>query len=163
MNWLDIVIVSLAGIGLIKGLRDGFIKQAASLIAMIIGVYLCAGSAEWIRGYLTKWDWFPPHLIVMTSYLAGFILIVGFVVLTGSIVHRIISATPLSIFNHIAGGVLGLLIMALFLSLLLNVIELFDRNSVILSQELKVESRLYFPIKNIIPTIFPGNIFMPKL
>jgi membrane protein required for colicin V production len=160
MNWLDIVMLSLAGIGLIKGLFDGMIRQAAALVAVIIGIYLCAGLAEWIRGYLTAWDWFPPRLVVMTSYTLGFILIVGFILLMGTIVHRLVSVTPLSIFNHVAGGLLGLVMMILFLSLILNVIEMFDRNAAILSQEIKVESRFYLFIKSIIPTAFPGNIFV---
>jgi membrane protein required for colicin V production len=160
MNWLDIVILCLAGVGLIKGLYDGIIKQMVSLVAVIIGIYLCSGSAEWIRGYLTKLDWIPSHGVVMASYVLGFILIVGFIVLVGIVIHRIVSVTPLSIFNHIAGGLLGLVMMVLFISLVLNVIEMFDRNSVILSQGLKVESYFYFFIKNIIPTVFPGNIFV---
>ncbi len=163
MNWLDIVILCLAGAGLLKGLYDGMIRQVVSLAAMIIGVYLCAGSAEWIRGYLTQWDWFPPQAVVMTSYILGFILIVGIIILAGQIVHRLVSATPLGIFNHIVGGLLGLLLMVLFISLVFNVIEMFDHNAVILSQEVKVESRLYFCIKDIIPTVFPGNIFVLKV
>jgi membrane protein required for colicin V production len=163
MNWLDIVILCLTGVGLLKGLYDGMIGQVVSLAAMIIGIYLCAGSAEWLRGYLTKWDWFPQHAVMMTSYVLGFILIVGVIILAGQIVHRLVSVTPLSIFNHIIGGLLGLLMMMLFISLVFNVIEMFDHNSVILSQEIKVESRLYFYIKNIIPTIFPGDIFVLRV
>jgi membrane protein required for colicin V production len=160
MNWLDIVILCLTGVGLIKGLHDGVVRQVVSLAAMIIGIYLCAGSAEWIRGYLTKMEWFPQEVVVMTSYVLGFILIVGIILLIGQIVHRLISATPLSVFNHIVGGMLGLLMMALFISLVFNVIEMFDHQSVLLSQEIKVESRFYFYVKNIIPTFFPGNIFV---
>ncbi|MDR0756377.1 MAG: CvpA family protein [Tannerella sp.] len=161
MNWLDIVILSLAGIGLIKGLFDGIIKQAASLLAVIAGIYLCAGSAEWTRGYLTKSEWFSPQMTVMISYISGFLLIVGFIILAGIIIHRVISVTPLSILNHMAGGLLGFLMMILFMSLVLNVIEMFDHTSALLSQETKVESHLYFYIKSIIPTLFPGNIFEP--
>jgi membrane protein required for colicin V production len=162
MNWLDIVILCLAGVGLIKGLYDGVIRQVASLVAVIAGIYLCAGTAKWACGYLTKLDWFPPQITVMVSYIFGFILIVGFIILAGVIIHRVISVTPLSLFNHIAGGLLGLLMMVLFVSLVLNVIEMFDHDSVILPQEIKIESRFYFYIKSIIPTVFPGNIFIQK-
>jgi membrane protein required for colicin V production len=136
------------------------VRQTALFAAMIIGVYLCAGSAEWIRGHLTKMDWFPQQAVMMTSYVLGFILIVGIIILAGQIVHRLVSVTPLSIFNHIVGGMLGLLMMVLFISLVFNVIEMFDHHSVILSREIKVESRFYFYVKSIIPTIFPGNIFV---
>jgi membrane protein required for colicin V production len=136
------------------------IRQVASLVAMVIGVYLCASSAEWIRGYLTEMDWFPQQAVIMVSYVLGFILIVGIILLAGQIIHRLVNVTPLSIFNHIVGGMLGLLMMVLFISLVFNVIEMFDHDSVILSQEIKVESRFYLYVKSIIPTIFPGNIFV---
>jgi membrane protein required for colicin V production len=140
-------------------ISDGLVSLGFDVI---IGIYLCAGFAEWFRGYLEKWDWFPPQAVMMTSYILGFILIVGIIILAGQIVHRLVSVTPLSIFNHIVGGLLGLLMMVLFISLVFNVIEMFDHNAVILSQEVKVESRLYFHIKKIIPAVFPENIFVLK-
>ena len=35
MNWLDITLLCLAGIGFVKGLFDGIIKQVVSLIALV--------------------------------------------------------------------------------------------------------------------------------
>ena len=159
MNWLDIVILCLAGIGLIKGLFDGAIKQVVAVGAFIVGIYLCAGVAKWLCGYLIQYEWFPQQMIGPASYFFGFVLIVGVILLAGFIVHKMISVTPLSILNHLAGGLLGLLLMILFISFLLNVIEMFDTGSVVLSQEVKVESRFYLTIKDIIPSIFPGNLF----
>ena len=159
MNWLDIVILCLAGAGLIKGLFDGMIKQVVALVALILGIYLSASAANWLRGYLIQLDWFPEQVVYPASFFLGFVLVVGVILLAGHIVHRLISATPLSIFNHIIGGFLGLLMMVLLMSFLLNVIELFDSNSALLSQEVKVESRFYYVIKNIIPTVLPGNLF----
>ena len=36
MNWLDITLLCLAGIGFVKGLFDGIIKQVVSLIALVM-------------------------------------------------------------------------------------------------------------------------------
>ena len=159
MNWLDIVILCLVGAGLIKGLFDGVIRQVAALVAFIVGIYLCAGVARWLCGYLNQLEWFPGQAVLFTSYFLGFVLIVGVVLLAGFVVHKMIDATPLSILNHLAGGLLGLLLMILFISFILNVIEMFDTGSDLLPQETKVESHLYYTIKKIIPTIFPGNLF----
>ena len=159
MNWLDIVILCLAVAGLVKGLLDGVIKQVVALVALIFGIYLSTGAAGWLRGYLIQLDWFPQQMVLFASYFLGFVLIVGIILLAGHVIHNLINATPLSIFNHIIGGVLGLSLMMLFLSFLLNVIDLFNSNSILLSQEIKVESRFYYTIKNIIPTLFPGNLF----
>jgi membrane protein required for colicin V production len=159
MNWLDIVILCLLVIGLIKGLYDGVIKQVVSLVALIVGIYLCSGVAQWLCGYLIQLEWFPQGAVVVTGYFLGFLLIVGVIMLAGRIVNRIINATPLSIFNHLIGGLIGLVLMVVFISVLLNLVETVDHQSAILPQEIKVESRYYFMIKDIIPTLFPGNLF----
>ena len=159
MNWLDIVILCLIVAGLVKGLSDGMVKQLVAIIALIIGVYLCSGVANWLYNFLVQLGWFPPRAVLLTSYFLGFVLIVGIILLAGNIIHRLIDATPLSIFNHLIGGFIGVVLMILFVSLLFNLIEIFDHQSVLLSQKIKVESRFYLVIKTIIPSFFPGNLF----
>ena len=46
MNWLDITLLCLAGIGFVKGLFDGIIKQVVSLIALVIFLRESGGLAE---------------------------------------------------------------------------------------------------------------------
>ena len=159
MNWFDIVILCLFGAGLIKGLSDGAIRQVVAIAAFIIGLYLCRGVANWLCESFNQLEWFPKDATLLTSYTLGFVMIVGIVLLAGFIVHKMVSATPLSIFNHLAGGLLGLLLMVLFISFLLNLMEMFDIGTNLLSKEVKDESRFYYLIKNIIPSIFPGNFF----
>lgn len=159
MNWLDITLLCLAGVGFVKGLFDGIIKQVVSLIALLVGIFFCAKAAAWLRGYILALGWFPEEGVTILSYLAGFLLIVGVVLLAGEILHRIVGVTPLSLLNHLAGGVLGLCFMMAFVSLLLNGQELIDRGSVLIPQQAKVESRLYHPVKEILPTIYFQNLF----
>lgn len=159
MNWLDITLLCLAGIGFGKGLFDGFIKQVVSLIAFVAAIYLCGEAAGWLRGYIVALGWFPEQGVSVLSYVAGFILIMGVLVLAGEIVTKVIDATPLSIINHLGGGALGLLLVLLFTSLSLNLLDLVDRSGVFISQETKVESCFYEPIRQIVPTIYPHNLF----
>ena len=159
MNWLDITLLCLAGIGFAKGLFDGIIKQVVSLIALVVGIFFCGKAADWLKGYIIATGWFPAEGVTVLSYLAGFLLIVGVLLLVGEIVHRIVGATPLSLLNHLGGGLFGLMLTTLFASLVLNVLEFVDRGGVWISREAKVESRLYYGIKEIIPTIFPHNLF----
>jgi membrane protein required for colicin V production len=158
MNWLDIVILCLAGIGLVKGLNDGVIKQVVSLVALIVGIFFCGKVAAWLRVYIIGWG-FPEQGVTVLSYILGFLLIVGILVLAGEIMHRIIGATPLGLLNHLGGGVMGVLIMILFISLLFNMLDIIDRGSVLISVESKVESHLYFSIKKIIQVIYPRGLY----
>jgi membrane protein required for colicin V production len=159
MNWLDIVLLCLAAIGLVKGLFDGVVRQVASLIALVIAIFLCGKVAALLKGYILSLGWFPEQGVTILSYIVGFLLIMGIVLLAGFVMHKIIDVTPLSVLNHLAGGLFGLLLMVVFISLLLNLIEIIDRGSALISLETKVESRFYDPVKRIIPTIYPSGLF----
>jgi len=159
MNWLDITLLCLAAIGLIKGLFDGVIKQVVSLIALVVAIFFCGKVAAWLRGYILSLEWFPEQGVTILSYILGFLLIVGVLLLAGEIVHKAVGVTPLSILNHLAGGLFGFLVMIVFISLLLNLLEIIDRGSVLIPLETKIESRFYNPVKQILPTIYPSDLF----
>ena len=159
MNWLDITLLCLAGIGFVKGLFDGVIKQVVSLIALLVGIFFCTKAALWLRGYILALGWFPEQGVTVLSYVAGFLLIVGVIWLAGEILTRVVGATPLSVLNQLAGGVLGLCFMMAFISLLLNGMEMIDKGSVLIPRGAKVESRFYNSVKEIIPTIYFQNLF----
>lgn len=159
MNWLDISLLCLAVIGVVKGLFDGFVRQVVSLIALVAAIYFCAEAAYWLQGYLVKIEWLSQGAAGVVSYVIGFLLIVGIVLLVGEIVHQVLEVTPLSVFNHLAGGVFGLVAMLLFMSLTLNFLNIIDKKSSLISNETKVESRFYYAITEIVPTIYPNKLF----
>ena len=159
MNWLDIVLLVLAVVGFAKGLFDGVIKQVVSLIALVVAIFFCGKVAAWLKGDIMALGWFPEEGATILSYVAGFLLIVGVFILAGEIVTRIIGATPLSVINHLCGGLFGLLVILVFTSLLLNMLEFVDKGSVLLPRQAKVESRFYYSVRQIVPTIFPSNMF----
>ena len=142
MNWLDITLLCLAGIGFVKGLFDGIIKQVVSLIALVIAIFFCGKAAAWLKGYILALGWFPEEGVTILSYIAGFILIMGVFILAGELVTKVVGATPLSV-----------------ISLLLNALEFVDRGSVLIHRQSKIESRFYYSVKQIVPTIFPHNLF----
>ena len=74
MNWLDITLLCLAGIGFVKGLFDGVIKQVVSLIALLVGIFFCTKAALWLRGYILALGWFPEQGVTVLSYVAGGVL-----------------------------------------------------------------------------------------
>ena len=111
MNWLDITLLCLAGIGFVKGLFDGIIKQVVSLIALVIAIFFCGKAAAWLKGYILALGWFPEEGVTILSYIAGFILIMGVFILAGELVTKVVGATPLSVINHLFGGFFGLLVV----------------------------------------------------
>jgi Uncharacterized membrane protein, required for colicin V production len=162
MNWLDISLLCLAGIGLVKGLFDGAIKQVVSLIAIGAAIYFCTKAATFLKVYILELGWFSKDVSSILSYIFGFVLILGIVVLVGEIVNKVIDVTPLSLLNHLGGGVLGVLIMLFFVSLTFNFLEIVDKKSSLISHEVKVESQFYGYVKELLPTIYPDDLFIEK-
>lgn len=162
MNWLDITLLCLAGIGFVKGLFDGVIKQVVSLIALLVAIFFCSKAAAWLKGYIVALGWFPAEGVTVLSYVAGFLLIMGVIMLAGEIMDRVIGVTPLSVLNHVGGGLVGLCFMVGFVSLLLNLLEGMDKGSVLIPRQAKVESRYYNTVKEIVPNIYFNKLFWGK-
>ena len=159
MNWLDVILLCLAGFGFVKGLFDGVIKQVVSLIALLFAIFFCGEVAVWLKDYILALGWFPEEGVSIICYILGFFLILGTLALAGEILSHVVGATPLGILNHLGGGLVGLIFIIAFMSLILNGLEIIDKGSVLISREAKVESRFYAPIKQIVPTIFPADLF----
>ena len=162
MNWLDIVLAVLVVAGFIKGYADGFIRQIVFFFALIAAIYLCTKIAVNLREIMIQAGWFSEPAVTVLSYILAFIMIVGIITMAGWIIHKMISVTPLSLLNHLAGALLGLIVMMLLISLTLNVMEGLDRRSAIISRETKIESRLYFYFIELVPAIYPVDLFMWK-
>ena len=162
MNWLDILFAVLVVAGFIKGYRDGFVRQIVLFFALIAAIYLCSKVAVKIGAYLLSTDWFPEYSVAIMSYIVAFVMIAGIIIMAGGIIHKMISVTPLSLLNHLAGALLGLIMTMLFISLTLNVVEKFDRHTALIPMETKMESRFYFYFKNIVPAIYPVDLFIWK-
>jgi membrane protein required for colicin V production len=162
MSWLDIILPVLVVAGFIKGYKDGFIRQIVFFFALIAAIYLCSKVAVTVREYLSRTDWFTEFTVNVLSYILAFIMIVAIITLAGWIIHKMISVTPLSLFNHLAGAAFGLIVTMLLLSLTLNLIEGLDHRSALISQETKAKSRFYYYVRDLIPVIYPVDLFISK-
>nr|WP_321522597.1 CvpA family protein [uncultured Macellibacteroides sp.] len=163
MNWLDITLVCLAGLGFVKGLFDGFIKQVVSLIALILAIYFCGQLATWFQAFFLESGMLSSKASVIVSYILGFALIVAVINLAGSAVDKVVDATPIGVLNHLSGGAFGVLIMILFTSLFINFYETVDKHNLFISKETKEASRFYYFTESIIPSVYaPFHFFEEK-
>jgi len=155
MNYIDIILGLILFFAAIGGFRKGFISELASLAALILGIW---GAIEF--SYITT-DFIQEHFNVDTDYLniisfvVTFIVIVILVHIIGSSVNKLIEVAMLGFLNKIAGLVFGVIRSALILSIILVVFDKIDNDVEILSPQAKTESRLYEPVRNLAPSVFP--------
>jgi membrane protein required for colicin V production len=119
MNWLDAVIILALAVATFLGFRTGVIKAALSLAGLIVGIILAG------RYYVPL----SEHLSIIPSdsaaRVAAFIIILIAVGLLAALLAQLLkwvtSAIMLGWVDRLGGAIFGLLMGALFYSVLLAV------------------------------------------
>ena len=73
----------------------------------------------------------------------------------GKMLDKVVKAVFLGFLNRLAGIILGVLKTAVILSIFLLLFDNVDENVHILPAKQKSESKIYTPMKQLVPTLFP--------
>lgn len=159
MNYIDLILALPFIWGIYRGFTKGLVYEAATLVALIVGIY---GSF--------KFSWFTTGILVNNLGLTGqylpwisfaitFIIIVLIIHLIARVFTSLLKAVALGFINSFLGIIFGVIKVAFILSILLVVFDPIDMDKNYLSEESKSKSVLYNPIKNFTPSLFPNLRF----
>lgn len=155
MNYIDIALGLLLLFAAIGGYRKGLISELAALAALILGIWGAIKFSHITSEFLVEnFDWQWEHLNIV-SFFITFVAIVILVHIVGSTVNKLAETVLLGFVNKLAGLVFGILKSALILSIILLIFDRIDEDIAVLPKDLKENSRMYEPIKNLAPTLFP--------
>lgn len=147
MGILDIILGVLLAYGLFKGLKNGFFVEIASVIALIAGIYGTIHFSYIASDYLSqRLDWDATY-IKITAFIITFTAIVVAVHLLGKVLTRIADFAMLGLLNRIAGGIFGLVKVAVILGALLIFLERASLPLHLIDPEAFEESIFYGPLK----------------
>ena len=147
MGILDIVLGVLLGYGLFMGLRNGFLVEIASVIALIVGIYGAIHFSYLLGDYLSaRLDWEASYIKVI-AFVLTFIALVFAVNLLGKFLTRIADFAMLGLLNRLAGGIFGLVKVAVILGALLVYLERANMPLHLIDPESFENSVLYGPVK----------------
>ncbi|MGL5938553.1 MAG: CvpA family protein [Phocaeicola sp.] len=149
MTAIDIVILVIIALGLIDGLRKGFVRQLAATVGVIAGLFV----ARSLYIYVAK----QAVPILGTSNqiteLLAFILIWGAVPVVfssiASLLSRLLKTIHLGWLDSWLGGALGALKYICILSIVAYGIDHFNLEYDFISDTKKHESKFYYPIKEV--------------
>jgi len=154
MSFLDIILGLLLLWGLWKGLNNGLFVEIASIIALIAGIYGAIHFSYITGDYLSpRMDWNEKYISI-TAFIITFILIVLIVHTAGKFLTKIADFAMLGLLNKIAGALFGALKVAVILGALLIFFERLNENLSLVNEDVKNESVLYKPIKEIGAFVF---------
>ncbi len=154
MGFLDIVLGLLLLYGLYKGLKNGLFVEIASIIALIAGLYGAIHFSYIAGEYLSQnMDW-DERYINLSAFLITFIVIVLVVHLAARFLTKIADFAMLGLLNKIAGGIFGVLKVAVILGALLIFFDRTNSSFGMVQKDTVAESVLYEPIKEIGAFVF---------
>ncbi|HUV00169.1 MAG TPA: CvpA family protein [Bacteroidales bacterium] len=155
MNYIDFIIIILLVFGVARGFTDGLVRELASLLALILGIWGAIKFSAFTAGRLYDYFDMTGQYVGIIAFLITFIVIVIIIHFIGMIVDRFVDAISLGFLNRILGMVFGIFKTALILSVIFVVLNAIDARHPFLPKARIEQSRLYNPIADIAPAIFP--------
>ena len=152
MNYLDIILIAPLVWGVVKGLKNGIIKELAALLAFVFGIYGAVYFSGDIQTLLSNQFKIESSLTGIISFASTLLVIIVIINILGFIIDKIINAVALGILNRFLGGVFGLIKNGLILSALLIILNSLDYHLKLIPQDQKNQSILYKPASKIIPS-----------
>lgn len=155
MNFIDWIIIVLVGIGMIKGLLDGLVRQLVSLMGIIAGSWVAIQYADATATFLQKVHDFPEYIWKPLSFFLPFILVLILGNLLATIIQKLLAEIGLGPLNHVAGAVFGGLKAILLISVALNLFQMIDGGNRIIKSSKKSESIAFYPVLRVSPALLP--------
>lgn len=155
MNYIDIIGIIILGYAAVQGFRSGFIKQLASLVGLIAGVFIAYHFSDRTYSYLLNFFDLSPKILSVLSFAITLVLVVVVVSLLGKLTDKLLDMVMLGGLNRLAGAVFGILKAGFILSVILFILNGFTSDHQFFKKETTSESFLYKPIEGFAPMIFP--------
>ena len=154
MNTLDFIIIALLLWGGIMGFSRGFFREAASLLGLVIGIFLAIMLSD-IAGRVIEGmvDWNPLPVKVFV-FLVTFILVVIGLWAIGASLTKLFKAIMMNLLNRLVGIAFGVLKTALLLSVAFFFLRLLNDQWAIVSDSNFDNSILYGMLEGLAPWLF---------
>ena len=162
MGLLDILLGIPLIWGLWKGLKNGLFMEIASIVALIAGIYGAIHFSYITGNYLSEHlEWDERNMSII-AFVITFVLIISIVHLAGKLLTKVANFAMLGLLNKVAGGIFGILKVAILLGAAFIFFDRMDSTFKLLDDETKKQSILYQPIKDIGALIFE-NVLKTKV
>ena len=119
--YLDIFIGIILIFALVRGLMNGFVKELASTIGFLLGLFVAATCYQTLGEYLTVDGSEVNMFTSIVAFLLLWIIVPIVFGLLATLITKALDLTALGIANRIGGGILSMAKYLVLLSCVLNV------------------------------------------
>jgi membrane protein required for colicin V production len=147
----------LAGIilifSIVQGVRNGFVIELASTVGFVLGILGAILIGGWFETFLNRW--FTWQYLGIVSFFIVFFAIVITTHYLAITLTAMMKLAAINIFNRIAGAIFSCFKYAFIISILIMTLNFFAKEGHFLTNEEMAKSKLYKPLEQISPLIFP--------
>lgn len=155
MNILDIILLLCFIPAIVQGVREGFIKQLISIVALIAGVWLSFEFStlvgEWLGQYIEGSE---DALKIVAFALILVVTIIG-LSLVGKMIEKVFKLVMLGWLNTLLGIVFSIVKVGLVVGLLIMLFEPLNASFDLVQEDYLNSSLLYPKMKELCNIVFP--------
>ena len=156
MSFLDIILGVLLAYGMFQGIRNGLFVELASLISLILGIYVAIKFSHLARVILSGLVHWNPKTIQITAFVITFLLVVIGISIMAKVLTSVADFAQLGVINNLGGGFFRLIKTILIASIFFNLFEKVNFNNIIAKKETLDNSLFYRPIQKTAGFIYPS-------
>lgn len=155
MSYLDIIAAVILIVFGVLGLRKGIIREAATLLGLVVGLYGAFHFSDFTAGKLIQWIEINPKYLRVVAFLVTFVVLAVLVFLLGRLVKKLVKAINLGFIDKLGGFVVGLAKGLLVCSLAVMLLNVLCDNGLV-KEEVKQKSKLYPLVEQTVPFVYQG-------
>lgn len=148
MNYLDILLLLPLLYGAYKGFSRGFVIEVATLLGLILGVYVAIKFSDYTENILRDFLDISSKYLSYIALSVTFLLVVVAIYLLGKMLTKLVDIVSLGLVNKLLGTVLGITKSFVILCIILLIADALDDKFQFMNKEVKENSLFYNPFLN---------------
>ena len=156
MNFIDLIIIVLFVWAGWTGFRKGLVIALFTLFALFLGLYAGIHFSDFATNLLRENMSVSSQYLPVVAFTFTFLAVGAMVYFGGKAFEKVIKVVQLSMINKLLGLFLGILKMVFFIGGFIIITESFDEKNDLMSDDLKDNSLLFYPVKSIVTATIPA-------
>ncbi len=155
MNYIDIIILAFIVWAIYRGFKNGLFVEIASIAALVLGIWGSIRFSWFTQNKLVEYFDMQGEYLGLIAFIITFIVIVILIHFLAKALDKLMKAVALGFAVRILGVLFAVLKTTLIMSIIFIVLNTINQKVKFLSQEKISESKLYKPIADFAPLLFP--------
>ena len=152
---LDIILIALMVFAIIRGLMKGFVMEIASLVGIVISIFVAKNFVETLLGWFVSIMGWQTEVNKMVSIVIVFLLSMLAVRFVAILISKVLKLAMLGWLDKLLGAVASLVKALLIMGVMLYAFDRVNQFVHLVSEETLQKSVLYEPVKSFAHIAFP--------